>query len=307
MSYFQVYMEENTMKKLLALMLALCMLVSLASCGTTSSFGLMSDGTKVTVEAKNSDTDSRSDCELSLDTASWLNFDHKIEKGAISIKVLADSDPNKEAFSDTFSDFGGGQTYLEPGEYLLVAEAAEKETTGTVELTLAEFEGETSVLPYFYYYVDDQIETVAMNYFPEVISQYYEKADVSIPYGRIISVDDSNPKDILVKGAFYLDNFNLNEDVLECVSGGSYPGCVHLSDEGGYYVTTGFDPVEDGSRFDSSAKEIFGDDYDAFMDIYSDADAVSQIRKDVITSYIKGYQLKIKAYKDYGWDPVVIE
>ena len=55
-------------------------------------------------------------------------------------------------------------------------------------------------------------------------------------------------------------NYDLNGDTLECKSGGSYPGCIHVKDvldDPRGYVVTDFEIVGDGSDFAPTAKKIF--------------------------------------------------
>ena len=82
---------------------------------------------------------------------------------------------------------------------------------------------------------------------------------------------------------------------------------MHVTQDGDTYKVTGFDQVADGGEFESSAKEIFGDDYDAFMKINSDSDAIEKERAKVLADYVKANDLNVKKYKDPGWKPVKLE
>jgi hypothetical protein len=72
------------------------------------------------------------------------------------------------------------------------------------------------------------------------------------------------------------------------------------------YNVTQFDQVADGADFDSSAKELFGDNYDAFMKVYSDSDARDELRRATVTDYVHFNNLEVTKYQDEGWDPVEI-
>jgi dihydroneopterin aldolase len=85
-----------------------------------------------------------------------------------------------------------------------------------------------------------------------------------------VNVDDSDPNNVVVYGDFWINNYNIDGDTLSCVSGGDYPGVMHVSKDGDTYTVSSFDMVADGSGFEASAKELFGDNYDAFMKVYSD-------------------------------------
>ena len=82
------------------------------------------------------------------------------------------------------------------------------------------------------------------------LEENYEPADVSIPCPVIAKVDESNDDDIRVYGDFWIFNYTLDRDILQCESGGSYPGVIHLKkdDEAGYKVME-MEIVEDGRHF----------------------------------------------------------
>ncbi len=69
---------------------------------------------------------------------------------------------------------------------------------------------------------------------------------------------------------------------------------------------TSFDEVGDGSDFDASARKIFGDRYDRFMEVYSDEESRELFRKNILIEYVESNGLNITAYQDYGWDPVTL-
>lgn len=145
----------------------------------------------------------------------------------------------------------------------------------------------------FYYELYDYVED---------FNEDYSEADVSIPCIQIAAEDESDKNDIKVYGNFAIYNYNLDGDTLACASGGSYPGVMHIksTDEG--YEVVSFDVVGDGSDFDESAKEIFGDKYDDFMKIYSDDEARETVRAQIISNYVFANNLDIQFYQDYGWD-----
>lgn len=151
---------------------------------------------------------------------------------------------------------------------------------------------------------DDPIEAAVYKYMAEEVSKNFEKADVSIPIVQIVHEDLTNPDDVLVYGDFWVDNYNINGDTLECVSGGNFPGVMHMSKDGEGYVVSSFDMVEDGANFDPSAKELFGDNYDAFMKVYSDDEARKELRTITVSDYVNLNGLDVTQYQDYGWDPV---
>lgn len=151
---------------------------------------------------------------------------------------------------------------------------------------------------------EDPVEVAVYKYMAEEVSKNFEKADVSIPVVNIVSVDYTNPDEVLAAGDFWVDNYNIKGDTLECVSGGNFPGVMHLAKSGEGYVVNSFDMVEDGAGFDSSAKELFGENYDAFMEVYSDSDARDELRKITVSDYVNLNGLDVSQYQDSGRDPV---
>lgn len=163
---------------------------------------------------------------------------------------------------------------------------------------------EATSLPAYEYPGPELFYSVLYQYLIDELGQYYEAADVTIPCPIIIHEDESDKEDIRVWGNFYIYNYELNGDTLETTSGGSHPGCIHLksTDEG--YKVTSFETVADGSDFEPTAKKIFGDYYEDLTKSSGDEEANEALRAQIIANYVAANNLEIKAYKDYGWDPV---
>ncbi len=184
---------------------------------------------------------------------------------------------------------------------------AEKEEAEVIEFQPA---GEASAaggtLPAYDYPGPELFYSVLYKYMTDELAKDYAKSQVSIPCPVIIKVDESDKADIRVFGNFWIFNYDLNGETLENTSGGSYPGCIHVksTDEG--YEVTSMEVVEDGSGFTESAKKIFGDNYDAFMKDGEDEKLREELRAQIISNYAAANNLNIKAYKDYGWDPVTL-
>lgn len=161
-------------------------------------------------------------------------------------------------------------------------------------------------LPPYEYPGPELFYSVLYSYLIDELSPYYSEADVCIPCPVIVHVDEEDNNDIKVYGNFWIFNYDLNGDILENTSGGSYPGCIHLksTDEG--YEVISMEVVEDGSNYTESAKEIFGEYYDAFEKATSDAEQTQDIRAQIIANYVAANNLSITAYQDYGWDPVTL-
>lgn len=163
-----------------------------------------------------------------------------------------------------------------------------------------------SALPPYEYPGPEAFYTVLYKYMIDELAEGYPEAEVTIPCPIIIAEDESNKDDIRVWGDFWVFNYDLNGDILENTSGGSYPGCIHLKsiDDGPGYEVTEMERVGDGSDYDPTAKKIFGKYYDAFVKSNEDTEGRDAIRAQIIANYAAANDLSIKAFQDYGWDPV---
>lgn len=148
------------------------------------------------------------------------------------------------------------------------------------------------------------IEQVVDQYIVDTFGKQYSQAEVCIPQQIVVATDESDAQDIKVWGDFWVFNYNTAGDTLKTASGGSHPGLMHLKKGDKGYEVTGFDQVGDGSQFEPTAKEIFGDKYDAFMKMHSNDKDREQNRAQGIAKYAKAHDLKVTMYQDYGWPAV---
>ncbi len=167
-------------------------------------------------------------------------------------------------------------------------------------------EGTDMGLPAYVYPDDTAMEYAVYQFMIDEYSQYYDACDVSIPYAVLVDLDESDESDIKVYAIFWILNYDLMDDgILMDVSGGSYPGVMHLvkNDDGSYEVVS-HEVVADGSDFDDSAKKLFGDRYDAFVATMADDELDADVRFQVMADYAKFSGAPIQGYQDYGQDPV---
>ena len=146
------------------------------------------------------------------------------------------------------------------------------------------------------------------NYFPAIdrylaneFGKGYAEGEHCVPLHPIVTVDERNGDDILVWGDFWVFNYNQVGDTLKCVSGGNHPGLMHIRQTENGFEVTGFDQVEDGTRFIPSAKRIFGDKYEVFNTIHDDAEARERLRAEGLAVYATKHNLSVTMYQDYGW------
>jgi len=149
---------------------------------------------------------------------------------------------------------------------------------------------------------DDPYEAACYEYMAEVIGKQYAEAEISIPTVNIVKTDDTAEDEVLMYGDFWVENYNVNGDTLECVSGGNHPGVMHVSKTD--YTVTAFDQVADGEAWEESAKELFGDAFDDFFAVSSDTEARDELRRITVSDYVTMNGLDINYYHDEGWDPV---
>ena len=149
---------------------------------------------------------------------------------------------------------------------------------------------------------DDPVEAACYKYMVETVGKSFDAAEYSIPTVNIINEDFTPEDEVLVYGNFWVENYNADGDTLKCVSGGNFPGCMHVSKADN--TVTAFDQVADGGEFEESAKAIFGDNYDDFMKVYSNSEVREETRKVTVSDYVNLNGLDFKYYQDEGWDPV---
>ena len=181
-------------------------------------------------------------------------------------------------------------------------EASTKETAMVPEETTQEAAQTPEIdgAPYGYS-GDDPVEAAVYKYMAEEMSKDYDEAQVHIPTVSIVHVDYTPENEILVYGDFWIENYNIEGETLKRVSGGDYPGVMHLSKD---YTVTAFDQAADGEDFEASAKKLFGEHYEDFMKVHSDSDARDELRRITVSDYVKMNGLSVTQYQDEGWDPV---
>ncbi len=165
---------------------------------------------------------------------------------------------------------------------------------------------ENQNLPAYTYPGPEKLNYVLYGYLAEHLGQKFLEEDVSIPCPVIINTDDSDKNDIKIYGDFWIFNYDRKDTVLECISGGSFPGCVHLKAVNDSYEVTGMDEVEDGAQYTKSAKNIFGTNYDDFLKIHDDLNKRDELRAKIIADYSSANDLSLTAFQDYGFDPVAL-
>jgi len=159
------------------------------------------------------------------------------------------------------------------------------------------------------YMGEDPVEATVYEYVATTVAQEFdvEEGMVSIPTVTIIDKVENEDGSIDVTGDFWVDNYTIEGDTLVSQSGGNFAGKMHVVKDGDSYKVESFEQVGDGSEFEPTAKAIFGDSYDKFMEINSDSDAREALRAETVANFVKANSLEVTKYQDYGWDPVELE
>jgi len=167
---------------------------------------------------------------------------------------------------------------------------AESPAADSIQVDSIEQEEETTYFPAIHRYLVDSI------------SSQYAEADIRVPLPTVVAVDESNGEDIKVWGEFWVMNFNQAGDTLKMVSGGSHAGLMHIRQTDKGYEVTDFEQVGDGSLFVKTAKQIFGDKYDAFVAVYSDHEKRNRHHEELLSEYVRKHHLTATMYQDNGQD-----
>ena len=154
------------------------------------------------------------------------------------------------------------------------------------------------------------------NYLVDSLGKNYSPGEVCIPAYSVINIEEPGEPsdstevitatDIKVWGDWWVFNYNIVGDTLQCVSGGSHPGMFLLKKDGDVFKIVAFDQVEDGSRNLPSAKRIFGDSYEDFHAINSNQEIRDSVRLAMVAQYVQEHNLTVTHLQDPGWPAVAL-
>ena len=151
-----------------------------------------------------------------------------------------------------------------------------------------------------------------------LVSEYSDEySAVTIPAPYVMYVDDTDPSAVKVWGNFWTCSYDLERTTLNSMSGGEAPGIMELTvDQEGQYTVTSFRSAGDGDQYAEDIRafcEEAGSDQAGHLEELflesSDlrAEPVSAVRTEFIEQYVDDNALEIDSYKDYGWDPVMLD
>ena len=149
---------------------------------------------------------------------------------------------------------------------------------------------------------EQAIRQAISNYLLREIAPYYLQGELCIPSLMMVRETDS-----CVWGDFWVFWYKIEGDTFKTVSGGSHPGKMTLTYANNQPQVIDFERVEDGSRFMPTAKRIFGDYLDIFMNMHSNESVREAVRREQLSEYVQQNNLNVHYYQDFGWEARKLE
>ncbi|MBQ9983880.1 MAG: hypothetical protein IJP29_04755 [Lachnospiraceae bacterium] len=234
------------------------------------------------------------DDKYSVESISWENADKIPYYSFLAIQdkqyVLYHFDIEKEEFSSVKLDLSQAIVFEENSTEASLGEVSEN---GTI------------VLKQFVYYGDSEAIEAICKYMEEDYLQYSVEDKVWIP-GYVIHKEVEKDGEYLVFGNFWSYGYQLTGTILESQSGTEMPACFHLKETENGYEVVSVDTAGDGSYVEDI--QAFTADYPGLYDLFMEYDEEKRMdaQKEYVQMYVKGHNLSIEYYKEYGWDPVKI-
>ena len=149
---------------------------------------------------------------------------------------------------------------------------------------------------------EQAIRQAISNYLLREIAPYYLQGELCVPSLMMVRETDS-----CVWGDFWVFWYKIEGDTFKTVSGGSHPGKMTLTYANNQPQVIDFERVEDGSRFMPTAKRIFGDYLDIFMNMHSNESVREAVRREQLSEYVQQNNLNVHYYQDFGWEARKLE
>ncbi len=146
---------------------------------------------------------------------------------------------------------------------------------------------------------EQAVRQAISDYLLHEMAPYYLQGELCIPSLMMVREEDT-----CVWGDFWVFWYNISGDTLKTVSGGNHSGCMTLRWNGNKPEVISFVQTEDGAGNDTSAKRIFGDYYDIYMNMHANEQVREAVRREQLGDYVRRYNIPVKYYQDYGWQPV---
>lgn len=234
------------------------------------------------------------DDKYSFNSFSWEDADKTSYYSFLAIEdnqyVLYHFDIEKEEFTSVTLDMSQAIVFEENSTEASLGEVSED---GAI------------VLKQFVYYGDNEAIEAIYKYMEEDYLQYSEEDKVWIP-GYVIHKEVEKDGEYLVFGNFWSYGYQLTGTILESQSGTELPACFHLKKTENGYEVVSVDTAGDGSYVEDI--QAFTAEYPGLYDLFMEYDEEKRMnaQKEYVQMYVKGHNLDIEYYKEYGWDPVKI-
>ncbi len=168
------------------------------------------------------------------------------------------------------------------------------------------------LLPAYAYTGSDSIEAAAAAYTAETLGSHYlmPQGAASIPAPVILKTVEQDENTTLVYGNFWVMNYVLRGAVLECVSGGEAPAIMTLTKSGDGWTVTAFEEAGDGDDYAKDVQRFSQGDEELekafFAAVDTGKDPLKSVRQRFIQDYVTANKLAVRAYQDYGWEPIAL-
>lgn len=158
---------------------------------------------------------------------------------------------------------------------------------------------------------EQAVRKAISDYLVSEIGEQYLKGEKCVPVLMMVHEDslstiNSQLSTVKVWGDFWVLWYNVAGDTLKCVSGGNHSGMMTLEKKDGIYKVFSFKQTIDGAGNQASAKRIFGNYFDIYQNMHSNADVREAVRKEQLGEYIKCHDIPVHYYQDYGREAVEI-
>lgn len=183
------------------------------------------------------------------------------------------------------------------------AGVVEEESAEDTEVSESDYDDPNNLPTYSYQGTEPYMDVIC-DYLVESERGNFSDAGVFIPFGLIVEVDDSDPKNIIAYGAFDIEGFDLYNTTLisTCASYGSGAIYLETNDDGTYTVTDSDIPL-----MEEECREVFAPVKGLYEKVTAASDReIPGIREQAIADYINTNGLNITQWQDFGHLPVPV-
>ncbi len=161
-----------------------------------------------------------------------------------------------------------------------------------------------TALPAYAYPGNDPIEAAIAAYMAEIGRQRYltKEGAVSIPAPVILKIEEPDETHRIVYGNFWVFSYVLKDGILQCISGGEQTGIMTLEKTEEGWKAVALEEAGDGDYYEKDIHRFSHGD--AELEAKYLSTPYEDIRLRFIQDYAAANGLAVKAYQDYGWEPV---